>query len=658
MPLPLPTLDRLRYEELVAEARSSLPALAPGWTDYNAHDPGITLVELLAWLAEGASYRLDQIPEASYRAFLRLAGVEQRPAQVSETMLALRSTAGGQLVPQGSRVQPQGGGVGFQTTGPVFVSDALLEAVVSGASVPFDDLTARNKPTAATFLPFGAAPVPGAALYLGFDRVLAPADTVVSLGVWTGREPEDQLTRSLLVAEQRAREFEARRLCPRGIPAKLEDWRHHYGVRTVWEYHAGAGQWLPLEAVVDDTRAMSLSGSVCFAAPRNHVPGGVAPPDYDHLYLIRCRLDRGAYDCPPRMAYIALNAVCTRHAADAPRQPFRSTGRAAQQFELAGKPAVPGSIELTVTLNGLSDGPWTVLPNWDGAGPHDRACTCDPQAGTLVFGDGRVGRVPPAGAEIAVGHQVGSGLAGNLPAKTLKEFSPDRPTLEVTQPFAASGGERAETLDDALARAVREHASPTRAATVEDCQTLALATPGAPLARAYAIPDYHPALSCIAVSGSITVVVLPPCPEHRPEPTAALCATVRRYLARRRVISGEIHVVPPKYTTVSIGVHLHAKPDADRRALAPRAREALERFFHPLHGGPDGRGWPPGRAVYRAELLALLDELEGVGHVDELTWRVDGREPSHCGNIILCRHGLVASGVHEITVKEGNGCHE
>ena len=165
-------------------------------------------------------------------------------------------------------------------------------------------------------------------------------------------------------------------------------------------------------------------------------------------------------------------------------------------------------------------------------------------------------------------------------------------------------------------------------------------------------------MHCIPVSGSTTVVVLPPCPEQRPEPTAALLATVQRYLERRRVLTGEIHVIAPQYTTVSVSAHLQARPEVDRRALVRQARDALERFLHPLHGGPDGGGWPIGRAVYRAELLALLNEVDGVLYVEDLTWSIDGQPASLCGNATVCPHGLVASGIHEITVKEGSGCHE
>ena len=656
MPLPLPTLDRLTYDELVSEARSSLPALAPDWTDYNAHDPGITLLELFAWLAEGASYRLDNIPDESYRAFLSLAGVVPLPAQVAETVLVFRPTSAAQSLPNGIRVQSKSGEVTFQTTASLFISSAELKAIVSGADGAFEDLTVQNINTAKTFFPFGATPQPGDALYLGFDGVPAPADTVLSLGVWTGNALEDQTTRSRLAAEQSAIEDEAAHLCPGGLSANQVDRLQHYGARTIWEYYAEPGQWQPMQGVLDDTRALTLGGTVRFKSPGDPMSGGVSPPTYDGLYFIRCRLERGSYDCPARIAYVALNAVPTRHAVDVPPQTFRSTGRAAQCFELTQKPIVSDSSKITVKLNGVADGEWKATQTWDGISAHERICIFDTEAGTLMFGDGRIGRVLPAGAEIEVDYQVGGGTRGNVTAGTLTELIPKQPTVQVLQPFAACGGATAETLYEAKARAVRELAAPTRAATLKDVEALALATPGVPLARAHAISDYHPAMHCIPVSGCTTVVVLPPCPEQRPEPTAALLATVQRYLERRRLLTGEIHAVGPQYTTVSVSARLQARPEVDRRALARQARDALEKFFHPLHGGPRGEGWPIGRAVYRAELLALLNDMDGVLYVEDLTWSIDGQPGSLCGNITLCRHGLVASGIHSITVNEGSHC--
>ena len=61
MPLPIPILDDRTFEQLVQEAIRRIPVYAPEWTDHNASDPGITLIELFAWLTEMQLYSLDRI---------------------------------------------------------------------------------------------------------------------------------------------------------------------------------------------------------------------------------------------------------------------------------------------------------------------------------------------------------------------------------------------------------------------------------------------------------------------------------------------------------------------------------------------------------------------------------------------------------------------
>jgi hypothetical protein len=70
--IKLPTLDDRTYAQLADEARALVPTLAPTWTDHNPSDPGIMLLELFSWLAEMVVYRIDRVPERSYRTFLRL----------------------------------------------------------------------------------------------------------------------------------------------------------------------------------------------------------------------------------------------------------------------------------------------------------------------------------------------------------------------------------------------------------------------------------------------------------------------------------------------------------------------------------------------------------------------------------------------------------
>src|ERR671923_1222116 len=72
MPLKLPNLDDRRYADLVEEARTLIPTYAPEWSNHNPSDPGITLIELFAFLSEMLIYRLNRVTDANKRAFLKL----------------------------------------------------------------------------------------------------------------------------------------------------------------------------------------------------------------------------------------------------------------------------------------------------------------------------------------------------------------------------------------------------------------------------------------------------------------------------------------------------------------------------------------------------------------------------------------------------------
>lgn len=86
MPLPLPNLDARRFDDLVAEMRALIPRYAPEWTDHNPSDPGMTLVDLLAWVAEATLYRVNRIPVGTRRNFVTLLSGED--LQEGETLEA------------------------------------------------------------------------------------------------------------------------------------------------------------------------------------------------------------------------------------------------------------------------------------------------------------------------------------------------------------------------------------------------------------------------------------------------------------------------------------------------------------------------------------------------------------------------------------------
>src|SRR6185369_8643046 len=90
MPLEtaVPRIDDRNYDSLLAEVRTRIarytPEWTPVWTDVNDNDPGITMVQVFAWLAEILTYRMSKTPELNYIKFLQLLGIELNAAEAAQ----------------------------------------------------------------------------------------------------------------------------------------------------------------------------------------------------------------------------------------------------------------------------------------------------------------------------------------------------------------------------------------------------------------------------------------------------------------------------------------------------------------------------------------------------------------------------------------------
>ncbi|MCA9562485.1 MAG: putative baseplate assembly protein [Myxococcales bacterium] len=104
--IPVPNLDDRRYRDIVNEAISLIPKYCPDWTNHNPADPGVTLIELFAWMTEMIIYRLNRVGEKNYLAFLNLVGIRVRPPQPAEALVTFSLVDGGQtqVIPAGTQV--------------------------------------------------------------------------------------------------------------------------------------------------------------------------------------------------------------------------------------------------------------------------------------------------------------------------------------------------------------------------------------------------------------------------------------------------------------------------------------------------------------------------------------------------------------------------
>jgi hypothetical protein len=116
MPLQIPTLDDRRYQDLLDEALARIPVHNPEWTNFNKSDPGVTLLELFAFLTENLLYRSNQIPERNRRKFLQLIGVPLKPASSAMGLVSFANERGPlQTITLNGGIEVRAGKVPFRT---------------------------------------------------------------------------------------------------------------------------------------------------------------------------------------------------------------------------------------------------------------------------------------------------------------------------------------------------------------------------------------------------------------------------------------------------------------------------------------------------------------------------------------------------------------
>src|SRR6185503_9751698 len=116
MPLRISNLSDRKYQDLLDEALARIPVHNPEWTNFNDSDPGVTLVQLFAFLTENLLYRSNQIPERNRRKFLTLLGIPLQSATSARGLATFTNDRGPlSTVTLPSNLEVRAGPVPFRT---------------------------------------------------------------------------------------------------------------------------------------------------------------------------------------------------------------------------------------------------------------------------------------------------------------------------------------------------------------------------------------------------------------------------------------------------------------------------------------------------------------------------------------------------------------
>lgn len=609
MPLEAPTLDDRTFEDLVRELRLRIPRYTPEWTDHNESDPGITLIQLFAWLAETLLYRMNQVPERHYIKFLELLGLELEPARPALAHLTFQPAPGVRpaAVRRGTPVQsqPQGGGLPlvFETEEGLDPVPLALRDVQAYDGHAFTLLTGANDAAGIPYHPLGPTAQVGSALYLGFAG--------------TGDEPTGE---GLFPSQVRLRFFR-----PLAAGADVERARHDPpAVRLVWEAQSAPADsaWRPLKVFRDETLGLTQEGYVVLEGPRG-IPRTAAGRlgEGEERYWIRCRLAEGHYEAgrEPVVDFVRVNVVPALQLETVQDEVLGSSdGTPGQVFDLERRPVVTSSLELVLELADGEPELWERVDDFLASGPRDHHYTLLPTTGRLSFGDGRRGRIPPFGSTVVARHyRVGGGAEGNVGAHTVTSLLLEiQGVAGVTNERPAVGGRDEESVEEKKEKAPQVLRHRNRAVTVEDFAALAREVGG--VADAAALPLHHPDYPEVDLPGAVTVILVPDSDERPPHPTAALLQAARQHLDRFRLVTTELYVRGPVFLPVSVHLEVAADPFAAFDAVAEDVRRALARFLDP-------RNQKLGADLYPTRLFELVLGVADVRQVTRLEVRSDGR---------------------------------
>jgi len=687
MPITLPVIDDRQYQDLLEEAIARIPVHTPEWTNFNQSDPGITIIEVFAFLTESLLYRANLIPERNRKKFLKLVGVGLQPEAPAQGLLQIRNDNGPLEVrtmePESEVAASQ---IRFRTTRgldvlPIEGRIYAKHSVAASADVLeyYQELYASFRGAAPSIVPslYDAQPFPSSN-----GATLSLSDTV-DHALWLGlfaRKPEevDQARNSLggkiltlgvvpvlTNAEQRlapGERFGAFTTTQFVIETPLIDATLLLPTDRVPRYRA-----LQTQANVD---LLSVPGVIDAVLPAKEeltiwqdidpLEGGtdsfppvIDDPKLDARLITWLRI-RPATAVDVNLRWAGINCVPIEQRSRVFGEVLpNGTGEPDQVVRLAQAPVVPGSVNITITDVDGKPRTWHQIDDLFNAGPE--VPTTDPrlpvgtpppppadpqvfllnaESGEIVFGDGMRGARPRRGVSIRATYDESDGSAGNLGASQVKKvLERGFEDLTADNPIPTWGGVDAETVEAGERQISRQLKNRDRLVTLDDFEAITLRTPGVSLARVEVQPNFHPDLPDNIpgdVPGVVTLMVIPkqdPGQPDAPRPDRLFLSTICDYLDARRLITTEIFVRGPVYRGIWVSIGIKAASGRNEANVREAVKAAVSQFLAPSAGqqqlGDEYHGWPLRKSVIALELAAVVGRAAGVEFVQEVLLAAD-----------------------------------
>lgn len=664
MALAAPRLDDRHFQDIVDEAKKRIPQYCEEWTDHNVSDPGVTMIELFAWMTDMLLYRVNRIPERHYIKFMETLGIRLNgpvPARVPVTFWLAGPQPVSLQIPANTDVsstqteteEP----IVFTTTDEFWIHPPDLKAVFSRVATQrvgekeFVTRSLRRLERGNTLYDvFSTVPQIDDALYLGFDS---------------------DLSKHILSID-----FECDEAGGAGIDPDYPPY--------IWEAATSRhdARWRECEVDQDTTQGLNTIGRVDLHLPEM----GKFNVNGETLYWVRVRIREIGrservdgmlpYETTPRIRSIVAAAIGgTTDAIHAERVTAeivgRSNGEPGQLFQLQRAPLLKRNDDehLTVIMDGERVR-WQEVDDFSNSGAADPHYTLDSVSGELRFGpairqqNGAIklfGAVPARGSVLEFAqYRTGGGLSGNVESGVLNTLKTALPYIsQVRNRQRARGGLDAEPLQSAMQRVPNMLRTQERAVAAEDFEFLTRRALPEIVERVRCLQPRPSAVAASVTPGQVYVLVVPKAPypagyipPEQLQLTERDMETLTDYLDERRLLTTRLNVRTPAYRWVAVKVQIGVVPGVDPGSAETGVLQRLYRFLNPLTGGQDENGWEFGRDLFVADVYQALQGTPNVMFIRsvELYLATPGGQGvgQSLESVPVVTHGVIASGIHQV----------
>jgi len=551
MPLTVPSLDTRRYQELRDEALARIPVHTPEWTNYNRSDPGVTIIEVMAFMVESLLYRANQIPERMRRKFLTLLDIPLHEATSARGVVIFANLRGPlDAFTLSAGLDVNAGQITFRTQrgldvlpiiGQIYYKNKLMKQseqvkdyyrqlylASSGTVAPANVQLYETK----LFTPESEGSVDLAqqtvdnTLWLALmarsprddmEQVrMALGGKTLSIGIVPALS-EDQLQLRLgpnASQDQAAFEFYIPSVAPDGKLSETGDRTPQYQ-----RLEASASVNLSTEpGIVEIT--LPRQDKLVLWSNIEPLEAGTAnfPPALDDPNLEARVITWVAIHAPPGLQahvyWVGVNAVeVSQRTHVANETLLNGTGEPDQTVRLTQAPVLAKSVSLTITVGNNPPETWTPIDDLMTAGPEVptpdprqppgitpstateprmNVFLLNPESGEIRFGDGFRGRRPPFGSVIRASYDYSVGSAGNIPAGAIGTSAALPSGVTVTNPIRTWGGAQSETVDEGEKQITRYLQHRDRLVSAADFETITWRTPGVQIGRVDVLPASRP----------------------------------------------------------------------------------------------------------------------------------------------------------------------